>query len=697
MQTFYNYVNLFFAFATVVPHLIAYSTAQTNLAALRLQIERMPPIDVRDKSGLQLEHYEPSFELENVTFAYPARPAHKALDNVSVTMPAGSFTAFAGPSGSGKSTAASLLLRLYDPKVAEAAVDAKILEAIEQAEKKALKGKGKKERREIKEKGRKAKADEEKNEVEGCGVVRFAGHDLRDFNVTWLRSQVAVVLQNPQLVSGTVFDNVVIGLTGTELEYRADETGPKAEERRKIIDARVQRALEMAQAWEFVQELPKGLETVVFGGRTGVLSGGQVQRVALARALVRQPKCLLLDEATSAVSADAELKIQEALIEEQKRTGMTLIVIAHRLSTIVAADKIVVMKDGRPVASGTYDALVDPSFPDPTFRSMANASSKRQAASAPLSQSSTLSVDQPTPAEKSPAVAEMQKTLPPAMTQTSQAFAHVKYLLTIAVLLGVAAGAAFVIAGWLHGRAVAALGNPDLPLMRRLVNRWALWFLVLAISTFLVMLVHVFGLESSGENIVSEFRRESARALIRQDIPFFEKESGGTGSLTAAAAHHPSNVGAVIGVVLSQFVTSSSNLIATLIMSFILTWRLAVMAVPALFVTCILGLLNLKWLQIFEANITKEDEKQSNYVADAVNTAQLNAALTRESEVLRQYNVKFTNRVLDRRWLVAASFALAGTQAMVQFFGGLLFWWGAKQKAEGKVVSPTRSLGLIAW
>lgn len=631
-----------------------------------------------------MDVYDPSFELDNVTFAYPARPAHKALDDVSVSMEAGKFTAFAGPSGSGKSTAASLLLRLYDPKIASSEVD-KLIENHNN------------EKQTAKQKKRQDKADKaylEKNEtVEGAGVVRFAGHDIRDLNLTWLRSQVAVVLQNPQLVSGTVFDNVVIGLTGTSLEYRRDESGPMADARLKDIHVRVERALRMAQAWEFVCELPKGLETVVFGGRTGVLSGGQVQRVALARALVRQPKCLLLDEATSAVSADAELKIQEALIEEQKKTGMTLIVIAHRLSTIMAADKIYVMKEGRPVASGTYDQLVDPSFPDETFRTMAQAAmANKVKASSPLSfsQTSTTVFDPAVPKEQLTDM-EPRQGLPPAMTRTGQAFSHVKYLLSIAIIFGIIVGTAFVIAGWLHGRALAALSITDFPLMRRLVNRWALWFLILALGTIILMLIHVFGLESSGENIVSEFRRESARALIRQDIPFFEKESGGTGSLTAAAAHHPANVGAVVGVVASQFVTSATNLVATLIMAFILTWRMAVMAVPAIAVTVILGWLNLQWLQIFEKSLVEEDEKQANYVSDAVNSAQLNAALTREAEVLRQYNQKFTNRVLKRRYLILASASLGGTQAMLEFFGAILFWWGAKQRVEGHVVSATTS------
>ncbi|OCF38975.1 hypothetical protein I317_07230 [Kwoniella heveanensis CBS 569] len=653
MTTFYNYVNLFFAFAGVVPHLVATTTAIHVIGNLRTQIERKPPIDVRDETGIRLNQesasWKPSFQLDGVTFAYPSRPTNKALDNVSVDIPAGEFTAFVGPSGSGKSTLASLLLRLYDP---------------------------------------------EKDVVTGSGIVRFAGHDVRDLNVTSLRQQIAVVQQNPQLVSGTVFDNVAIGLTGTDLEYRPDldnsDTSPESKARLETINQRVEDALRKAQAWDFVTQLPDGIRTVVSGGRTGVLSGGQVQRVAIARALVRQPRCLLLDEATSAVSADTEMQIQESLLAEQRERGMTLIVIAHRLSTIVSADRIVVMASGRVVQIGTYDELLDPSCPDQTFRSLALPHQDVDNKSGSPPSSSSTSVfdsslpESPTQITSKEAVEEY-RPLPPAIRSTRQAFSHVRLLFTIGVIFGLVGGATFVIVAWLQGRAIVALSIPDFSEMRSVVNRWALWFLVTALGALVVIAVHGFSLEYGGEKLVCELRLESVRALVRQEIAFFEQKDSGSGTLTAAASQNPGNVGNFFGLILAQIISSTTNFAATLIMSFILNWRLAVMVLPALAATTSLGYANFKCQEIFEHGLTKTIDSQSDFVAEAANSVLLLSALSREAETVRQFNVRFASRPIQYNWLSWSAITMGGTQAMIEFFAALIFWWGAKQVATGTV------------
>ncbi|WVQ95838.1 hypothetical protein IAU59_002937 [Kwoniella sp. CBS 9459] len=677
MTTFYNYVNLFFAFAGVVPHLVATTTAIHVIGNLRTQIERKPPIDVRDESGIRLNResisWKPSFQLDGVTFAYPSRPSNKALDDVSVDIPAGDFTAFVGPSGSGKSTLASLLLRLYDPESATKVTDADraILKQV---------------------KGEDVEPESDEDVVKGTGIVRFAGHDVRDLNVTSLRQQIAVVQQNPQLVSGTVFDNVAIGLTGTDLEYRPDiddrDTSPEAKARFETINRRVEDALRKAQAWDFVTQLPDGIQTVVSGGRTGVLSGGQVQRVAIARALVRQPRCLLLDEATSAVSADTEIQIQEALLKEQRERGMTLIVIAHRLSTIVSADRIVVMAAGRVVQIGTYDELLDPSCPDQTFRSLAlpnkddaktvtPSSAATSVFNSPLSEAPTQIASDKT--------IEIYKPLPPSIRSTRQAFSHVRSLFLIGIVLGLAGGATFVIIAWLQGRAIVALSIPDFSQMRSAVNRWALWFLITAIVAMVILTIHGFALEYGGEKLVCELRLESVRALIKQEIAYFEQKDSGSGTLTAAASQNPGNVGNFFGLILAQIISSTTNFAATLIMSFVLNWRLAVMVLPALAATTSLGYTNFKCQEIFEHGLTKTMDNQSEFVAEAANSVLLLSALSREAETVRQFNVRFASRPIQYKWLTWSAMTMGGTQAMIHFFAALIFWWGAKQVAAGTV------------
>ncbi|WWD19426.1 hypothetical protein CI109_103886 [Kwoniella shandongensis] len=670
VTTIYNYTNIFFAFASIVPHAVATTSAVHSLGSLRKQIERKPPIDVRDSSGVRLQDtpgWQPSVDLEGVTFAYPGRPTKKALDNVSISIGTGQFTAFVGPSGSGKSTLAALLLRMYDPVTATTITseDRAILDSMSDPNKE--------------------QSYLEEDVVAGSGIVRFAGFDVRDLNITSLRSQIAVVQQNPQLVSGTVFDNVAIGLSGTELEYRSDidlATGTPQDQARLVeIKQRVEDALRKAQAWEFVSQLPDGIETVVAGGRTGVLSGGQIQRVAIARALVRRPRCLLLDEATSAVSADTEMDIQQTLIDEQRERGMTLIAIAHRLSTVVAADRIIVMSSGQVVQTGTYDELLDPACPNQLFRSLALphlavAESRKVTPHPTISTPSTVR-------EHQPASTLPPTPLPPPYPSARTAFSKIKYTLTTSIILGIIGGSTFVIAGWLTGRAIVALNIGDHTTMRSEVNNWSLWFLVLAIVATIIVSVQAFGLEYSGNQISRELRRESFRALIKQEIAFFEEKDSGSGTLTAAVSQHPANVGNFVGLILAQIISTSSNLVATLIMSFVLNWRLAVMVVPTLTANVGAGYVNFKCQEVFEASLNHKTDQQSEYISEAVNSLSLISALSREAEVVRGFKSRFIGGTIEKRWLVASAAMLGFCQGMIDFFAGLMFWWGAKEIVRG--------------
>ncbi|MTE24274.1 ABC transporter ATP-binding protein [Microbacterium sp. ZXX196] len=160
--------------------------------------------------------------------------------------------------------------------------------------------------------------------------------DAHGLDMRTVRRFVSVVPQESVLFEGSVRDNVTYGLEG-------------------VSDDRVRRALEDANAWEFVAQQPHGWDTVV-GERGARLSGGQRQRIAIARALVRDPRILLLDEATSALDPSSEALVKEAL--ERLMRGRTTLVVAHRLSTIRRADRIVVLERGRVVEVGTHADLV---------------------------------------------------------------------------------------------------------------------------------------------------------------------------------------------------------------------------------------------------------------------------------------------------------------------------------------------------
>jgi ABC-type multidrug transport system fused ATPase/permease subunit len=168
------------------------------------------------------------------------------------------------------------------------------------------------------------------------GRITVDGLDVRDAKVTSLRREIGVVLQDPFLFSATVRENIGFA--------RPDAT-----------DEEVERAARLAQADEFIAELPQGYDTVI-GERGITLSGGQRQRIAIARALILEPRILILDDATASVDATTEARIRTGLREAM--AGRTTIIIAHRLSTLALADELVVLDHGRIAARGTHDQLL---------------------------------------------------------------------------------------------------------------------------------------------------------------------------------------------------------------------------------------------------------------------------------------------------------------------------------------------------
>ena len=168
------------------------------------------------------------------------------------------------------------------------------------------------------------------------GRVLIDGHDLRDITLHSLHDQIGIVTQESFLFHDTIRENIRFG--------RLDAT-----------DAEIEEAARLAHAHEFITEQPQGYKTLV-GDKGCLLSGGQQQRISIARALLKAAPILLLDEATSALDSESEKMIQDAL--EKLSKGRTVVAIAHRLSTILGSDMIVVMDQGRIVATGTHSELM---------------------------------------------------------------------------------------------------------------------------------------------------------------------------------------------------------------------------------------------------------------------------------------------------------------------------------------------------
>jgi subfamily B ATP-binding cassette protein MsbA len=232
----------------------------------------------------RLTSLTPGIRFEDVSLAYDTATDH-ALKAVTLSIRTGETTALVGSSGAGKSSVASLICRLYDPT---------------------------------------------------SGRVTVGDRDLRDLDLAWWRSQIAVVSQDVHLFNTSVAENIAYGKPGAG---RDD----------------VLQAAKRAQASQFIEALPQGYETNL-GERGLRLSGGQRQRIALARALIRDPEILILDEATNALDLISEHLVQDAL--EVFAAGRTVIVIAHRISTIENADQVIVLDGGKVLEYGKVQDLV---------------------------------------------------------------------------------------------------------------------------------------------------------------------------------------------------------------------------------------------------------------------------------------------------------------------------------------------------
>ena len=265
---------------------LQYSVMQRAMASGQRLTEVLDvPIDIKDAADAVVlsRDMDGSVEFRDVVFGY--NPKHPVLKHVSFKVNPGETVALVGPTGSGKSSCMSLIHRFYD---------------VQQ------------------------------------GQVLVGGHDVRALTQDSLGDQIAMVLQEPFLFTGTVFENIRY--------HKQDAT------REKVIEA-----AKAVGAHDFIMRLPEGYDSML-GERGGNLSLGQRQLLSFARALVADAKILVLDEATANIDSYTEMLIQKALVKLLE--GRTGLVIAHRLATIREADRIIVLQNGELVESGSHQQLM---------------------------------------------------------------------------------------------------------------------------------------------------------------------------------------------------------------------------------------------------------------------------------------------------------------------------------------------------
>ncbi|KAJ3406830.1 GTPase-activating protein [Chytridiales sp. JEL 0842] len=620
-------------------------------------LNRIPPIDTHNPGGetIPADEVKGNIELKKVVFTYPARPDVKILKGIDLSIKAGTTVALVGQSGSGKSTIIQLLERFYDAE---------------------------------------------------SGTVELDGRPLTSLNLIWLRHQIGYVSQEPTLFEGTVAENVSQGLLGTAYEQSMWE---------KKLEL-VKDACRMANAHDFILKLPQGYETQV-GERGLLLSGGQKQRIAIARAIVKNPKILLLDEATSALDTTSERIVQAALDNAAK--GRTTIVIAHRLSTIKNADQIICMARGEIIEQGSHDELVSingfyKKLVD-AQQLIQNENEKKKEEEPEPQQNRT--ADRAYMSTKSNKLPGMNKSLGLSgsrlimnealgslgnLTTDEEAGVKIKknphhlstyYIvrrifsynrpelayIIVGVIASTISGLVMPAFAVFFSTMLQSFSDPE-PERTQNIRFWAAMFVVIGLIVGFANYLQTAMFGIANEYLTERIRKLLFKAMLRQDVAYFDDEKHTTGVLTSKLSEDAQKVQGAAGVTLGTSLQLIATFLGGTIISLIYGWKLGLLAICCLPVLVIAAAVRMTILKHF-ADKSKEAYEQSAQVAcEAVAAIRTVQSLTAEGKVFATYSMMldqplrdgYRNATLNTLLFAFSQSANFLTNAIIFYYGGHL-------------------------
>ncbi|CAG8444023.1 151_t:CDS:2 [Funneliformis mosseae] len=584
-------VNVFFsvligsyALGNVMPDIVSFNTAQVAGKKIFETINRIPPIDIESKEGNELDQIEGRIQLKNISFIYPSRPEIKTLKNVSLDIEPGTTVALVGSSGSGKSTIVSLILRFYDPIEGEILVD---------------------------------------------------GHDIKGFNLKWLRRQMSLVSQEPVLFNTSIAENVSHGLIGSA--YENVDPDKKHE--------MIVQACKMANAHDFIMKLPDKYETNV-GERGFLLSGGQKQRIAIARAIVKDPKILLLDEATSALDTKSEGIVQDALDKASK--NRTTVVIAHRLSTIRNATKIVVMSNGEIVETGTHNELI---------QEQEGPYSKLVAAQ---------KIQQQNEEKSNKDISEEGIALSKVISNKS--IMSTKSSCIVNELNDIEKGANldYQYTTWELIKKVAKINRPE----------WYLMIMGFFASIVSGMTYPLFAFIYG--KVINSFSKPVVELREDATFCFFDEEKNNAGSLTSALSTSATEISGLAGATLGIILQIISTLISGTIVALIIGWKLALISMTMIPFLMLGGFYRIKMMSGFQAKTLKAHERSAQVACEGTANIRTVASLTRENDILKLYSQMLDEPLKEGyKNAIFGSMTFALTSCTNYLVEAMIFWYGA--------------------
>uniref|UniRef100_T1PIN6 ABC-type xenobiotic transporter n=1 Tax=Musca domestica TaxID=7370 RepID=T1PIN6_MUSDO len=632
--------------ARTSPFLESFSMARGCAATIFKVIDAQSKIDPMSTDGKLLNYgLRGDVELVDVFFRYPSRPDVIVHRGLSIKIKSGTTVALVGSSGCGKSTVIQLMQRFYDPVF---------------------------------------------------GSILLDDLDIRKYNIQWLRSNMAVVGQEPVLFRGTIAENISYGK-------------PKATQKE------IEEAAKAAGVHEFISKLPDSYKTVI-GERGSQLSGGQKQRIAIARALIQNPKILLLDEATSALDYQSEKLVQEALDMASK--GRTTIVVSHRLSAIRGADKIVFIHEGKVIEEGSHDDLIaleeayynmvkagEINAPEPENMEDID-EAKRNSLAIYEKSFETNPVNLDKNYKNSFQIEEADLRGHTVLTEATTAdedpeskpnfFQTFGRILKIArpewcyIVMGsiCAIGFGFTYPGFsiAFGEFYAALAEEDPQVALDRTAILAISCLVIGVLTGLACFLQTYLFNYAGVWLTTRVRSITFKAIMRQEMAWFDKDTNSVGALSARLSGDAAGVQGAIGYPLSGIIQAFSNFVVGLTLSFYYSWKLALLCLS----TCpiIVGSV------IFEAKFMTTSmireklvlEEACRIATEAIANIRTVAGLRREQQLIDRYNREIQNvEKLIRQKLKYRGIINATGQAFLFFAYAVALCYGGVLVSEGKI------------